>query len=334
MTKWGLSVFLVAAGFVGACANPVQTVDTDYHAGETAEPALTTVDPDKYRPPDGFMGFPWGTHLNEIPQLKIKPDDGVSVAANYAGKVTDVRIFGCDSGGETAGPCEISQDVQGAGSYVLATYYRDYEPSHPFPGVDARIALYYFCARTSGSAITKHVRKRLELCGGEVLFNSEAPDRRREGDTSTGYDRVVDMLTNRHGRHDDFSYLTRVIVEDEQGRTNVYPEVFDLNYDPLYWCRKSQTALYPTCAATITLDYHQETEYFRVLYATGAMYRFAEALDDVSEEKIPLYERLNGKNPDGYKSKRKHCTGSHLCGESKRSLTERELDVLRPDPGG
>lgn len=288
--------------------------------------ASDAVDPGKYHSPDGFFGYAWNTPLKEIPDLKLVPG-GAVLAAGYPGKVMDVQIQNCTPGAESAGPCRINQQVQGAGSYVMASYYRDFEPQNPYPGARLAAAIFYFCARTRGDSLSRHVRQRLELCGGEVMFQSRAPKRRQDGHPPTSYGRIVRALTARHGRPDNFAYAGRVIVEDEFGRQAMPREQ---SYRPLYWCRKSQRALDPSCEATITLEFDSDAGTGRILFATDGVYRFAQALHELSEEKVPLYERLHGYRPDRFKSKRRVCTGTHLCGGGPRQLTAEELTYLDP----
>ncbi|MEO0997680.1 MAG: hypothetical protein AAFX58_09190, partial [Pseudomonadota bacterium] len=221
--------------------------------GTASAEGQVPADPDKYRAPDGFFGHPWGAPFVDFDGLKLLPG-GVALAAGYQGKVMDIRIQNCEpvaEGGTPAGPCRIDQDVRGAGSYVLASYYRDAEPLQPYADADVAVAVYYFCARTSGDFVSRHVRKRLKLCGGDAVFFSDAPAIWREGDPVTNYARVVKALTARHGRPDDFNYSGYVTVEDEFGETTPARE---RSYGPLFWCRKMQRALDPSCQATLTLD--------------------------------------------------------------------------------
>ena len=321
-------------GLIATTALLSACVSTDLPP-EAADALLATVgvevpvtDPTRFHPPKSFMGYRWGTPVDAIPNLKLLHPGGVAVAADYRGKVLDVQINNCGPG-EDAAPCDIQQTIMGAGSYVIATYYRDYEPRHPYPGVNVKLALFYFCARTSGNAVTPHVRKRLKLCGGDILFTSDAPAVREQDAALTDYEKVVSKLNAIYGRHDGFRFRGLITVTDEQGRRYTFPR--ERTYEPLTWCRKSQRALYPSCEATISLHFDREEGLGRVLYATSAMHRMAEALNELSEDNVPLYERINGFEIGRYKSRRRICTGTHLCGESSRALTERELDVFRMD---
>lgn len=212
----------------------------------------------------------------------------------------------------------------------MASYFRDFEPYNPYPGTRLAAAIYYFCARINGDYVSRHVTERLELCGGEVMFQSEAPELQHASGPGTNYDRVVSALTVQYGRPDDFRYSGQVTVEDEFG-THTLPTV--RRYRPLYWCKISQHALDPSCEATISLDFEIETGTGRVLFATDGVYRFAEALHELSEDKVPLYERLHGYPPDRFKSKRRVCTGTHLCGGGRRQLTAQELAYFEPASG-
>ena len=331
MTKATIPGLIATAAFLGACA----TTDPSSEAADTLLASVgvevPVTDPTQFHPPESFMGYRWGTPVDAIPNLKLVHPGGVAVAANYGGKVLDVQINNC-SPGEDAAPCEIRQTIQGEGSYVIATYYRHYEPRHPYPGVDVKLALYYFCARTSGDSVTPHVRKRLKLCGGDILFTSDAPTIWEQGAAPTDYEKVVSKLNAIYGRHDGFEFSGLITVTDGQGRRYTFPK--ERTYEPLTWCRKSQRALYASCEATISLHFDREEGLGQVLYATNAMHRMAEALHELSEDNVPLYERINGFEIDRYKSKRRVCTGTHLCGESSRALTERELDVFRMGGAG
>lgn len=321
-----VGICLVLDGCAGTSATqPAEAERKSITAGSS-----TAVDPDEYRAPDDFFGYAWGTPLLEVPDLKLVRG-GVALAAGYQGKVMEIEIQNCAPGTAdtpAAGPCRIHQLVQGAGSYVTASYYRDFEPYNPYPGARLAAAIYYFCARTNGDFVSRHVRQRLELCGGDVMFQSEAPEVRHESDPATNYERVVSALTARYGRPDDFQYSGHVTVEDEFG-TQTLPRM--QSYGPLHWCKITQQALDPSCKATISLDFDSDSGTGRVLFATDGMYRFAEALHELSEEKIPLYERLHGYRPDRFKSKRRVCTGTHLCGGGRRQLTSEELTYFEPE---
>ena len=326
MNRTRIPIAAAAAVVLAGCtaSNRSTVAPTELLNMVGAEPAVA--DPTQYYPPQTFMGYPWGTHVDAIPDLKFVQPGGVALAVGYDGKVMDVQIQNCGPG-ENAGPCKIQQTVQGAGSFVMATYYRDWEPRHPYPGANVAAALYYFCARTAGASITPHVRKRLKLCGGDILFQSDAPAIWEEGDPPTDYEMIVNKLNETYGRHDGFKFTGQVTVTDDYGRRYTFPR--ERRYQPLTWCGKSQTSLYPVCESTITVHFDTEQGVGQVLYATSAMYQFAGALNELSEEKVPLFERLNGFRVDRYKSKRKTCTGTHLCGGTTRSLTDRELDVFR-----
>jgi hypothetical protein len=330
MTTAIRSLAILGTGLVlGACAVTGEMPDEVMKGGQgDASQAATTVNPDKYHAPDGFFGYAWGTRLVDVPDLKLMAG-GVALVVGYQGKVIDVQIEHCGPempDAPAAGPCRIHQQVQGAGSYVMATYYRNFEPVNPYAGAQLAAAIYYFCARTSGDFVSVQVRKNLRLCGGDVIFQSDAPDSRGEDDPATNYEQVVGALTARHGRPDNFRHSGYVTVEDEFGREST-PRI--RRYDPLFWCKVSQRALDPSCKATITLDFDTDTGTGRALFATNAMYRFAEAMHEQSTDKIPLYERLHGRKPDRFKSKRRVCTGTHLCGGSGRPLTDQELAVFQ-----
>jgi hypothetical protein len=317
-----LAVGLVQAG----CA---VTQSTSHEGAPGANASSAAVVPDEYEVPEGFFGYAWGTRLPEIPDLRLLAD-GAAMVAGFQGKVMDVRIQNCIPGAEEAGPCAIHQRVEGAGSYVMASYFRDFEPYNPYPAADLAAAIYYFCARTNGDYVSRHVGKQLQLCGGDMVFQSDAPEISHAGEPETNYDRMVRALTRRHGRPDDFEYSGYAIVEDEHGKHSLpRPQ----SYRPLYWCKITQRALDPSCEATISLEFDVDTGTGRVLFATDAVYRFAEAMHETSEEKIPLYERLHGFDPDRFKSKRRVCTGTRLCGGGGRRLTPEELGFLQPDPG-
>lgn len=320
-----LAVCLSLGGCVFTSATPGE--GTEGKRGAAGKSAA--VDPDKYHAPDGFFGYAWGTPFTDIPNLRLV-SGGVALAAGYQGKVMDIQMQNCGPTMPAAGPCRIHQLVQGAGSYVMASYFRDFEPYNPYADAELAAAIYYFCARTNGDYVSTHVRDRLHLCGGDVIFQSDTPAVWKEGDPVSNYERVVSALTARYGRPDNFHFSGYVAVEDKFGR-HTTPRT--RSYDPLYWCKITQRAIDPSCEATITLDFDSDTNVGRILFATDSVYRFAEAMHAQSEQKIPLYERLHGHEPDRFKSKRRVCTGTHLCGGSGRTLTEQELAVFQPDPG-
>ena len=328
MMKATIPGLITMAVFLGACATTDESPEANDALLASVGVEVPVADPTRFHPPETFMGYRWGTPVDAIPDLKLVHPGGVAVAANYGGKVLDVQINNCNPA-EDAAPCEIQQTIVGEGSYVIATYYRDYEPRHPYPGVNVKGALYYFCARTSGIAVTQHVRKRLKLCGGDILFTSDAPAIWEQGDEPTDYERVVSKLNAIYGRYDGFKLSTLMTETSEQGHVYTFPK--ERTYDPLTWCRKSQRALYASCETTISLHFDRQEGVGQILFATNAMHRMAEALHELSEDNVPLYERINGFEIGRYKSKRRICTGTHLCGESSRALTERELDVFRID---
>jgi len=71
-----------------------------------------------------------------------------------------------------------TEKIDGVGSYPLAEYYFDSEPS-PWPGskIDLYTIGYLFCA-SSHSYLPKHIKDSLSLRGARVMFRRPNPERR------------------------------------------------------------------------------------------------------------------------------------------------------------
>src|SRR5262245_58938951 len=82
---------------------------------------------DGYREPAGFNGYAWQTPLNAFGSLSLWR---ANTALNSRGKVSYLRIeCRAGSGGNTcpAGTAQVFEQAEGAGSFALGEYYREWD---------------------------------------------------------------------------------------------------------------------------------------------------------------------------------------------------------------
>jgi hypothetical protein len=257
-----------------------------------------------YEPPTGFNGHAWKTPLASFKGVSLLT---ANVALGSRGKVVSLSNTGriCDGGRPCLTPGAYllqTEQVDGVGSYALAEYYFDSEPS-PWPGmkIDLYTISYLFCA-SSHSYLPKHIKDSLELCGARVMFHSD--DLKQLTTRPNGYvtneRRILQQLINEYGEPPNFHRHGRILIDpngDEVWPTDTQAPV---EYVLYRWCGlpESSRSLHPACPATVTFVFNETRGIGMILYATNAVYDYAYARHVTGDDNNDIYVILNSPRLD------------------------------------
>ncbi len=274
--------------------------------------------PDRYLPPEGFGGMPWGAPLGDFSGFEPEP---LAVNTAYSqGKVTELDMQCAPT---PNGECDLEkslrtlhQRIEGQGFHALAEYYAEAR-GFRFRTTGATLypVLYQFCASWNGSTgeVPSDIQQKLRLCGMRLLFQSETFEdlqKIKDDDYLTHYDRVLRGLIELHGEPEGYRRRGRVIIEGEDGQRVAAPR--KRRFDEWRWCaRVLGRDVAPDCPASVVLAFDPASGWGVVLYATRPVWEFAFARHNGGAQDDPLYKLLHGL--EKYAAVNHTCTGSHLC---------------------
>ena len=290
----------------------------------------------EFHPPESFNDHPWGTPLTDFKGLMLWQ---ASTAHDAPGKVVDFRID-CKPDPVTGAMCspiysDVSQDVRGDGTFALAEYYFHFD-RNPFhsQGADVRIVSYLFCASAKGTYLRKPLKNYLKLCGARVTFKSDTARElaKREVNYASNYDRILARLVADFGEPPGYERRARVTVttEDESVSSVEKPRPQFVRYQ---WCGVSPASneLRPSCPANVALVFEALSGEGTVLFVTGPVYDFANAVHELGDTNNDLYVMLNGTEVDFNRPRvRQDCTGSHICQPGKSTVTAKQMREFEP----
>lgn len=298
-----------------------------------------------YTPPGGFNGLAWGAPLSALGKVKLAR---ANTATDSRGKVTQLRCAERPEGCASAGISD--QDVEGAGSFSVAEYYREPD-SNPWAQslVALQAATYLFCDEWLGPGVRKDVKQRMRLCGARIFYRSESAAQLagKSAKFESNHARVLRHLIAEFGPYDGQRVKKGEVVLGpviEAGATE--PEPTEMPADAAddsgqgvaryRWCGLPANSgqLVPDCPATITLLFNHQTGWGMVLFATESMYKFAYARHVTQDENNELYMALVSRDP-GKPTRRnandcQRTTGSLVCGGKLLSMPDSERRRFEP----
>lgn len=295
-----------------------------------------------YTPPTGFNGLTWGAPLSALGAVKLARANTVT---DSKGKATQLRCTekpeGCANVVEDS-----DQDVEGVGSFAVAEYYREPDSN---PWATALVALhsatYLFCDEWLGSSVRNDVKQRMRFCGARIFYRSDSIAQRPTG-AQTNHDRLLRHLIREFGPPDGHRLpaghvsVGPVTESNADAATNtpqdIAPESEVGGVLRYRWCgmHDKADALVPPCRATITLLFNRDSGWGMVLFATDAVYRFAQARHATQDENNELYMALISGNPRKPTHRNTNdcmrTTGSLICGGKLAALSDRDRRRFEP----
>ena len=291
-----------------------------------------------YDPPSGFNGHAWQEPLLAFPGLVLY---SANTATGFAGKVTEFSMQ-CTPDSPASTTCSfldarMVQRVEGAGSHAVAEYYQR-QDSNPWQAAGALPVgvTYLYCSHGVGNRLPKPLQKNLTLCGARAYFES-ATDEVRDlmgPNHQTNLQRLLRKLVADHGVPPGYSVRGQVLLEalDTQPQGKPLQETGD-RVTAYRWCglKLDGRALYPSCPATVTLLFDGSTGRGLVLYATPPLYEYAWARHEMGDTENEMFVLLSGQAKAHIaRAKLRECTGSRVCGTSKKGLSAKTLSEFQP----
>lgn len=295
-----------------------------------------------YTPPTGFNGLSWGAPLSALGTVKLAR---ANTATDSKGKVTQLRCTekpeGCANVVENS-----DQEVEGAGSFAVAEYYREPD-NNPWAAslVALQSATYLFCDEWLGSTVRKDVKQRMKFCGARIFYRSD-PGAQRQTGTQTNHERMLHYLIREYGPPDGHrlpaGHVSVGPVSEGAADTapgtpqEIAPESEAAGVLRYRWCgmHDKSDALVPACKATITLLFNRDNGWGMVLFATDAVYRFAQARHATHDENNELYMALISGNPRKPTHRNTNdcmrTTGSLICEGKLVSLPDSDRRRFEP----
>jgi len=298
-----------------------------------------------YAPPTGFNGLDWGAPLSALGKVKLARANTVT---DSHGKVTQLRCTERPEG--CAGAGDSDQDVEGAGSFSVAEYYREPE-TNPWAQslVALRGATYLFCDEWLGASVRKDVKQRMRLCGARIFYRSQSAAELagKPANFESNHDRALRHLIAEYGPYDGQRVAKGEVVAGpvieagatEPASTAMPAEaIADSGHGVVRyrWCGlpSHPDQLVPACAATITLLFNRDTGWGMVLFATASIYKFAYARHVAQDENNELYMALVSNRPtESTRRNANDCrrtTGSLLCEGKLVAMPDAERRRFEP----
>lgn len=255
--------------------------------------------PRRYRPPQGFGGYAWGTPRTEFTRL---PKQALSIRAAWTRGVPRPFQFNCTD----AFPCTITMildmmktRLEGGGFHVLSEYEIDGQ-GFRFPESDVLLfpVLYQFCAHWDSQERQQpeNFDSIDQLCGVRMLFETEAAEQLRKlpSDHVTRYELVLAELVAQYGKPAGFVRRGRVEVE-VPGEEEVPSARGDREFSTWRWCPAMDGAFSTLCEASIVLSMDPELGRGVVLFATPPLWEYAYVREHGHAQGDPLFALMHAR---------------------------------------
>ena len=300
-------------------APPAIAAEAVQYLPPAAAPRLSPP-PANYSPPVGFGGHAWGDLRKDFQQL---PAEAASVTAAWSRSERASSDLHCTGSGRAAvsipldaGPigsaigggatngvagCSMA-DVANSMRPTLATADFHVLSEYSIAGQGFRMSgvvlfpvVYEFCARweKGKSEVPANFEEINRYCGMRLLFPMESPSQLASlpPDHVSRFDLVLNELVSRYGNPDDAV---------RGGRDSVIEAVTpgvprrDRDFRTWRWCPMSARKKQPSCPVSIVLAADPNAARGIVIFATPALWRFAEARETGLGMPDALYTLLQG----------------------------------------
>ena len=188
---------------------------------------------------------------------------------------------------------------EGGGFYVLSEYTNKDQGARiggEQDGVLLYPVVYQFCANWHAAKleVPPTFDQANKFCGVRMMFKSETREALRglPADHVTNYDRVLEKLTAKFGKPDNFMQRGLVLIE---AMASDPADRKDRKFRTNRWCPARDRGLHTSCTASVVLSLDPTTGVATVLYSTPLLWEYAYARQNNGFKGDELFKMLHAR---------------------------------------